>query len=357
MRVSAYPWGSLERLPRVATREATRARRAVARAVRVAGLAKAATEVIHAETELVFRDVTLDVPAVGGDTVALELADGSRVWVRMEPALVSELLSRVLGRGVGLTPPGATLEPALAGALAAVLIEIARRSGAPEPLCSAPARPPTATAVVHVAATVLLEGRPYAVSAWVAPDATAGADGTEVDLAALGELPVAVPLVGGLCLADPGELAALGRGDAWLFGSGAFVDASGAGRAALAGPLAERGVAVTLASDGSVVVGDQVVELLLDGEGDMSGSKVSEGAMADAVLDAPVLVRVEIGAVSMTAREWAELQPGDVIETGRRINEPVVLRVAGREVARGELVEIEGELGVRVRELSTGGRG
>jgi flagellar motor switch/type III secretory pathway protein FliN len=40
-----------------------------------------------------------------------------------------------------------------------------------------------------------------------------------------------------------------------------------------------------------------------------------------------------------------------VIETRHRIAEPVVLRIAGREVARGELVNIEGELGVRVREL------
>ena len=67
--------------------------------------------------------------------------------------------------------------------------------------------------------------------------------------------------------------------------------------------------------------------------------------------DRLMMVRIEIGAVSMTAREWAELGPGDVIESGRRIAEPVVLRVAGREVARGELVNLEGELGVRIREL------
>ena len=77
--------------------------------------------------------------------------------------------------------------------------------------------------------------------------------------------------------------------------------------------------------------------------------------MTEAVLDAPVVVRVEVGTISLTAAEWAALAPGDVIETGRRINEPVVLRVAGREVARGELVEVEGELGVRIREILSGG--
>ncbi len=74
-------------------------------------------------------------------------------------------------------------------------------------------------------------------------------------------------------------------------------------------------------------------------------------AAADAALDAPLVVRVELGVVTMTAREWARLRPGDVIETGRRIAEPVVLRIAGRAVAKGELVDIEGELGVRIREL------
>jgi flagellar motor switch/type III secretory pathway protein FliN len=69
------------------------------------------------------------------------------------------------------------------------------------------------------------------------------------------------------------------------------------------------------------------------------------------VLESPVVVRVEVGAVTLSAREWAELGPGDVIETGRRIADPVVLRVAGREVARGELVNLEGELGVRIREV------
>jgi flagellar motor switch/type III secretory pathway protein FliN len=79
--------------------------------------------------------------------------------------------------------------------------------------------------------------------------------------------------------------------------------------------------------------------------------------LTEAALEAPLVVRIEIGSVSMTARDWAALRPGDVIESGRRINEPVVLRVAGREVARGELVDVEGEIGVRVREILTGGAG
>jgi flagellar motor switch/type III secretory pathway protein FliN len=81
----------------------------------------------------------------------------------------------------------------------------------------------------------------------------------------------------------------------------------------------------------------------------MSGHE-DASATSEAVLDAPLVVRVELGAVTMSAREWAALRPGDVVAVGRRVSEPVVLRVAGMVVARGELVDIEGELGVRIRE-------
>lgn len=64
--------------------------------------------------------------------------------------------------------------------------------------------------------------------------------------------------------------------------------------------------------------------------------------------DAPVVVRVELGTVEMKAREWAELAPGDVVSLGRRVGDPAILRVGGVEVARGELVQVDGEYGVRI---------
>lgn len=349
MRVTAYPWASLERLPKQAWREARVARRAVARALRVEGLAQAWSALTSVETLLVLGDVAVDALPSGSDAVALELADGSLLLVSLEPALISALLGRVLGRPVGLTAPGTLSDATLSGALAAILIEIARRSGAPEPLGCATRAIPAGTSAVRIAGTVVFDGKPYAARCWALPSQ---GPSPAIDLTDLGELPVALRLVAGLSLADPGELATLSPEDAWLPGAGFWLDASGAGRGALAAPRSERGIAVSLAPGGEVVVGDSVVELLLDVEGAMSSAKDDMGgALAEAVLDAPVVVRVEVGAVSMSAREWAALRPGDVIETGRRINDPVVLRVAGREVARGELVEIEGELGVRIREV------
>jgi len=71
-------------------------------------------------------------------------------------------------------------------------------------------------------------------------------------------------------------------------------------------------------------------------------------ALIEAVGEVPVVVRVEIGTAQMRAREWAALSKGDVVALGRRIADPVILRVGGVEVARGELVELEGEVAVRI---------
>lgn len=84
----------------------------------------------------------------------------------------------------------------------------------------------------------------------------------------------------------------------------------------------------------------------------MVSDDTSDPTLADVVLDAPLVVRIEVGQVSMPAREWGALKPGDVIGTGRRLAEPVLLRAGGQVLARGELVNLEGELAVRVLELS-----
>ena len=59
----------------------------------------------------------------------------------------------------------------------------------------------------------------------------------------------------------------------------------------------------------------------------------------------------------MPAREWASLGEGDVVALGRRVGEAVTLRVGGVPVARGDLVEIEGEVGVRIVERLGGDGG
>ena len=65
----------------------------------------------------------------------------------------------------------------------------------------------------------------------------------------------------------------------------------------------------------------------------------------------PVTLVVELGRVNLPLSRLASLAPGDVIELGRHSREPVELTSGGKLVARGELVQIDAELGVRILNL------
>ncbi len=75
-------------------------------------------------------------------------------------------------------------------------------------------------------------------------------------------------------------------------------------------------------------------------------------AMTSDVMDhAEVEITVQIGRAVVPVRELAALQPGSVLELDRPIAGPVDLHVGDRRIARGEIVDVEGRLGVRIREL------
>ncbi|WP_406700014.1 FliM/FliN family flagellar motor switch protein [Singulisphaera sp. Ch08] len=76
-----------------------------------------------------------------------------------------------------------------------------------------------------------------------------------------------------------------------------------------------------------------------------------QGAGAVSPTDIPVTLTVELGRVNLPLSRLADLKPGDVVELGRHSREPVELTSGGRLVARGELVLIDTELGVRVTNI------
>lgn len=67
-----------------------------------------------------------------------------------------------------------------------------------------------------------------------------------------------------------------------------------------------------------------------------------------AAAELPVTLVVELGRVNLTVGRVADLKPGAIIELGRSAREPVELTANGRVIARGELVQIDTELGLRV---------
>lgn len=69
--------------------------------------------------------------------------------------------------------------------------------------------------------------------------------------------------------------------------------------------------------------------------------------------DIPLDISVELGRVKMLVREVIELGTGSIVEIEKAAGEPVDVLVNGRLVAKGEVVVIEDNFGVRVTEILT----
>ncbi len=64
--------------------------------------------------------------------------------------------------------------------------------------------------------------------------------------------------------------------------------------------------------------------------------------------DVPVELAVEIGRTRMTIGETLALGPGSIVTLNRLAGEPVDLLVNGKPIARGEVVVIDEEFGLRI---------
>lgn len=79
-----------------------------------------------------------------------------------------------------------------------------------------------------------------------------------------------------------------------------------------------------------------------------SMASADPSAPVSSASELPVTLCVELGRLSLPLGRLSELKPGDVVDLAREPGAPVDLTSGGRLVARGELVEIDDELGVRV---------
>ena len=76
-----------------------------------------------------------------------------------------------------------------------------------------------------------------------------------------------------------------------------------------------------------------------------------EGADLRRLHNVPVELAVEIGRTHMTIAQTLELRPGSVVSLNRLAGEPVDLLINGKPIARGEVVVIDEEFGIRITEV------
>lgn len=373
--IRSFPW---HRLPRTS------------RGVEVAGgaiqrLGEASFEIdkiASALSELVGCDVTLGVAGGWSDLKSPLFADGFAITLSScdaaDRTVVIEV-ERPLGlalvaRGVRRPAPRVVSRgsdnhaDAVAGGIAAIVGAALRRCARQMPLhvVDASTTPNSETlrsftdGGVTLPIAMRLGSDMFAVRVHAARSAfnsDAPDSSNQLDCAALGEVPLALSIVMSEACARANEVAALAVGDVWIGETKLVRSDRGEleGGVWLAAPRGEIAIGATIRGPQCLAYGGEPRTMSWNGRDNFRGEGAAmdneNGArLIEALADTPIVVRIEIGTIEMTAREWNGVKKGAIVSSGAPIGAMALLRAGGIEIARGELVDVDGELGVRILE-------
>ncbi len=71
------------------------------------------------------------------------------------------------------------------------------------------------------------------------------------------------------------------------------------------------------------------------------------------ILDVPLEITVELGRTRKSIKDVLELTNGSIIELERLAGEPVDIMVNGKYLAKGEVVVIDENFGVRITDIAS----
>jgi flagellar motor switch/type III secretory pathway protein FliN len=364
-------------LPRVTARDA----RALTRAARVlstwparleaplgeVGHVAVAREGVEVLSQAVARDAGSDV------VLGLTRACGAGRLV-LDGVLARRLAAVALGAVARPEAPHRRLGLAERGVVAGLVAGALHAFGAP---CSVSLVAPGGAALVSEGGVAIaLAVTVGAIAGWARielPESWLAIEPASASHAVLGALDLEARVELGRTRLLGAELADLGLGDAVVFdGEPALACADGGSRSVrvLVGSFAARARLDRidqLEDGGRVTLEERLGPAALDAGGGLldehrreeigmdrqegDGTATREIDAAAVLAAAPIEVVAELGRVVLRGDELAGLGPGAVLTLGRVGASPVALRVGGEIWAEGELVDVEGELGVRVTAL------
>jgi flagellar motor switch protein FliN len=80
-------------------------------------------------------------------------------------------------------------------------------------------------------------------------------------------------------------------------------------------------------------------------------NKIKDRGNLDVLLHVPLSVTAELGTCKMSVSEVLKLGAGSIIELDRLAGGPIDLLVNNKLIARGEVVAVDENFGVRITEL------
>jgi flagellar motor switch/type III secretory pathway protein FliN len=298
---------------------------------------------------MVFTGIDADTDRL--DDVDLVVSFGvGRGRVGVEGGLATRLVDAVLGGREALSPARA-VGPAERGVLVGILAPVFDRIGGSLQLAPSAARGGREGG--DAALTFALQTA--VASGWLRLRPPAGAlvlgdgDRAETWRARAGRMPVSGHLELAATRVPAAALAAAGVGDAVVFDdarASAFApDGPWKGRLRIGEHFAD--IAIEVGGKLSLVGGFSPLQ---HEEGSMSVSG-SDTDVTTVLAAASIEVVAELGRVSLRGEEVLGLAPGAVLALGAR-RDRVSLRVGGEVWADGEIVDVDGELGVRITRLA-----
>lgn len=264
--------------------------------------------------------------AVAGDGVIVEIASaGARGWIAVPARVARGIADVALDRGAELAAPR-PITPVERALAALVIADAVARVDPHATVALIDAVP----AGDHVAARIAIE-RPI-VGELIAIGSPWPIAAPRVDLQRAMHLPaVRCAIAAAQARVDPARLRGLAAGDVVVVGPPSAGLAVGRGS-----------IAATLdrASGVATVAGRYAREATMPDDPDQR--------LAD---DLRISLTIVVGEVELPVRELLALAPGQTVSLGRPVGGAVELRAGGRLVGRGELVVVDGDLGVRLIEV------
>ncbi|HTR27084.1 MAG TPA: FliM/FliN family flagellar motor switch protein [Terriglobales bacterium] len=81
----------------------------------------------------------------------------------------------------------------------------------------------------------------------------------------------------------------------------------------------------------------------------------NDSGKLDLLLDVNLALTLRFGQRDLTLREILELNAGSVIELDRAVEEPAELLLGDRVIARGQVVTVDGNYGIRITDMPVQG--
>jgi type III secretion system YscQ/HrcQ family protein len=324
---------------------------------------------VAARTQAVWIELTL-ADAAG---LATELS----VWLELPLGFCELLIERTLGGdgALGMLSSGGALDELRLGALAYLVARACAAAGPRFRLqtlrSSAP--PLTDATLVRVPVSIVCQGEAAVLQFYAPVLLLHDARSTRSALRALPEVTLALSAEAGFARLDLATLRSLHAGDVIVLQHTGLwrecedaefqgaIDVRVRGSATVLHCQLHDGrlevETIACSAEPSMTSGRRIPEPNSDSPSESDGviapREHAENAAgsADLARDAPIEVTLEIARFQLRLDELERVRPGDVLVTGRRVGEAVTLRAANQAFAEGELVDVEGELGVRITRI------